>query len=662
MKDVVTHLIKPKFPYNPNVRNFALVLSLKSKSAYKWIRKKVSNRLPAVRTLRTWNANSNANCSTESGFNSQTISTLKVLADKKKAIEKELYVSLSYDEVSIRQHVQWIHSAKQFNGFVNYAKRDDDEVPVANYALFFLVTLVESGESMIFAYFLIKYLNAIEKSELIKNVIGEINNTGCYLLSIAFDGLPTNFSACERLGASFDIENFKPFIDDSINSKKICIILDPPHCIKLIRNCLAAKKSLTDENIDPICWLFFENLVSAKGDLVSHKMTRKHIDFHSNKMNVKIAAQTLSFSVANSMELLLKSGANLFARATGTIIFTKNFNKAFDIFNSKHSDSNNLFKRGLNLKNADKIFEFLDYFSKYLKSLKFQGVNILETDRKTGFLGFLMNIEAMRYFYSEFILKNKIENIFFFFYGQDLLESLFGRIRSMLGANTNPTAEQLKGVTRQLINYNEIQSSEFANCEDKLNILSVASTVKRNTNLFGNESKFSSIDNENAPSLISNVRLNFKQSHTIKLRAGTIEKKIRYAIPHCVHEQCRNIFKTSTDKIDGIFYENGIAQRPTNSTVKICEIIYKIFIIYNDIFNFDYSKIYKEILRAIPFEGLYTHIDFSHNLEHKSQFILLIVDEYIRIHATYLARLTTIQIHSKIFGKSAQKLKHFLGQ
>lgn len=631
MKDVVAHLIKPKIPYGRNVRKFALVLSIKSKSAYKWVRKKFSNRLPAIRTLRTWNAKSNANC--PSGFNAETKLTLEKLAQQKKSDGKELYVSLCFDEVSIRQHIQWIHGEKKFGGFTNYGRRNNNELPVANFGIFFLVTLIESAESFIFAYFLVKSLNTVEKSALITNVIEEINITGCYLMSIAFDGLVTNFSACEMLGASFDTEDFRPFIPNPINSNRICIILDPPHCIKLIRNCLAAKENLRDGNNNPIRWSLFEQLVSAKGELVSHKMTKKHINFHPNKMNVRIAAQTLSLSVAKSMELLLRSGDKTFSNASGTIIFTKNFNKAFDIFNAKHCDSNNVFRKGLNLKYAEKIFEFLNYFSGYIKSIHYEGKNILKSKRKTGFLGFLINIETLRYFYDEFILKLKIENILFFFFGQDLLESLFGRIRSMLGSNTNPTAEQLSGITRQLINYNEIKASENANCQDQLNIFSVTSTAtKKNVITFEDNPMFPCPDDETETDAICNVQFNFKQLHTIKLRAGTIEKKIKYAIPLCKNEQCANIFNSSADKIDGIFFENSAAQRPTNSTVKICETIYKVFIIHSNIFNFDYKQIYKKILNAIPFDNLYTHIDFSHDINHKSQFILLIIDEYIRIH------------------------------
>lgn len=382
-------------------------------------------------------------------------------------------------------------------------------------------------------------------------------------------------------------------------------------------------------------------------------------------MNVRLAAQTLSYSVANSMEILMRNGDKTFYNASGTITFVKNFNKAFDIFNAKHPNSNNLFKRGLNIGNAEQIFVFLDYFSKYIKSITCGSKNILKSARHTGFLGFLINIETLHYFYDEFILKNKMKNILFFYFGQDLLESLFGRIRSMLGHNTNPTEEQLKGVTRQIINFDELKASDTANCRDELNILTVGSSTNKNKTIpidENNQNFEEHITDEDDLDGQTIFPLNFKELFTIKLRAGTIEKKIRYAMPRCTHEQCANIFNNSVDKIGGIFYETSLAQRPTNDTVTICEIIFKIFMDNNDPFKFNFNRVYMKILNFIPFDELYAYIDFSHDIDHKRQFILLIIDEYIRIHATYSARLMTLQIHTKFIGKSTQKLKHHLGQ
>lgn len=197
---------------------------------------------------------------------------------------------------------------------------------------------------------------------MIQIVIDKISETGAFLTSIAFDGLKTNFAACKHFGASFDIENFRPFLTEPKTKRRISIVLDPPHACKLVRNCLAEKENLKDGDGRNISWKYFEDLVKNKSNLVSHRMTVRHIDFHSNRINVKLAAQTLSYSVARSMEVLKDNDDPSFLNCDGTVTFVKNFNKAFDIFNSKHSDSNNLFKRGLTEENAEKIFEFFKVF------------------------------------------------------------------------------------------------------------------------------------------------------------------------------------------------------------------------------------------------------------------------------------------------------------
>lgn len=641
------------------MRKFAIVLSSKSRSSYKWFRNKFSNRLPSLRTLQHWHRNSSADIS--SGFSEQSIQVLTKLANQAKDEGRELYVSMCFDEVSIRKHIQWVHGQKYFSGMIKYGQRCDDEIPVANNAIFFLVTLIQTGKTVVLGYFPIKTLNTGEKTKLILDAIGKINSTGAYLLSMAFDGLSTNLSACESMGASFDVSNIRPYIICPANGRKVYIVFDPPHMLKLVRNCLEEKRNLKDGDNNIIDWCFFERLLSTGSNLVSHRMTRKHIEFHSNKMNVRLAVQTLSFSVARSMEILMKNGEKNFLNAAGTITFTKNFNKAFDIFNAKHADSNNLFKRGLNEKTAAKIFEFLDYFVPYIKSIKLKGKEILKTQRKTGFLGFLVNTITLRSIYEDFVMTKKIENVLFFYLGQDLLESLFGRIRSMLGNNTNPTAEQLSGVVRKILVTDEIKAPNTANCADHLDILTISSdSMLKRSNLLQISQPAQHF--EKKENCFENATLNFKDLYSVKIRAGTIEKKIRLGVPRCQHEQCVNLFKKDCDKIEGLFHENGLVQRPTNSTVKICEVIYKWFLVYDDIYKFDYGQFFQQVLDSVPFDDLYKYVDFSHDENHKSEFILMIIDEYIRMHATYLAKITTINIHSKILGKYSQKLKHFSGQ
>lgn len=67
-------------------------------------------------------------------------------------------------------------------------------------------------------------------------VINRLGEIGVEIASLTLDGLKTNFSMCESLGVNFD---GRAFIKDPLdNNRKIYVFLDPPHMLKLARNCM----------------------------------------------------------------------------------------------------------------------------------------------------------------------------------------------------------------------------------------------------------------------------------------------------------------------------------------------------------------------------------------------------------------------------------------
>lgn len=114
---------------------------------------------------------------------------------------------------------------------------------------------------------------------------------------------------CRQLGANLNIfaEDFKPYFENPVNGSKIFIIIDNCHAEKLVRNTLGNKGVIYDDNGGRIEWKHFVDLenFSQKHDLRTHKLNKKHIEFKSSIMNVRIASETLSNSVADSMEFLM---------------------------------------------------------------------------------------------------------------------------------------------------------------------------------------------------------------------------------------------------------------------------------------------------------------------------------------------------------------------
>jgi pyruvate carboxylase len=70
---------------------------------------------------------------------------------------------------------------------------------------------------------------------------------------------------------------------------------------------------------------------------LGNKLTTNHLKFEKHKMTVRLAAQTLSSSVANAIDFLDKS-ARLpnFSESNGTVKFIRTIDRLFDMLNSRN--------------------------------------------------------------------------------------------------------------------------------------------------------------------------------------------------------------------------------------------------------------------------------------------------------------------------------------
>lgn len=262
---------------------------------------------------------------------------LSNLSDEMKNNGKELMCSVSFDEMHIKSHLEWIHEKKKFSGLVTYGEREDEEFRLAKQAIVFLVTCVELKISLPIAHFFISSLNTQEKQKMLFEIIRCLWATGLNILNITFDGLATNRSMCGSLGACFQPQNIHPFIE--LDGKNILVILDPPHMLKLVRNSFASRGQFRKDN-SLMMWRYIERLENKRimDNFLAHKLTKEHIQWDKNKMKVRLATQTFSRSVACALEYLRNEKDLLFLHSEATSIFLLTFNDLFDISNAKHSD------------------------------------------------------------------------------------------------------------------------------------------------------------------------------------------------------------------------------------------------------------------------------------------------------------------------------------
>lgn len=685
--------------YEEAVRKFAFTLHYYSPRAYNFLRFKFNKHLPDVSTIRNWVSNS-----TEGGLpgiNLEAVRAVQNISNEMKKNGKEFFCSLALDEVYIQRHVTWSEAQKKFLGFITYGRKDENgELPVANQALVFLLTGINVEFSIPMAYFFIKSLKADEKSILIMEIIKTITLAGGKVINVTFDGYKNNFAAVRLLGAVFRLPEMKPYFMNPIDGTKIHVILDPCHMLKLIRNCLGTKKMFQygDEKIE---WVFFERLESCRvnSNFVTHKLTKKHIQWHRNKMNVKLAAQTFSDSVANSMEYLEQHNHSGFEGCGGTVKFNRTINNLFDIFNSKKPGSNKIFKNPLCRTSAQATFAFLDEAMEYLKYLKIGGVDALNCERRTGihfllfwhreigkmivllkpnkyfsfffsftdlgFKGFVINIMSLKSIYDLYVKSDIITQLPTYLLSQDSLESFFSRVRSLNGNSDNPPVTQFISAFRKILLHNEVTSAESANCADNLKLLTVSSQPQ------------SQMDQENLPKL--NIRLNpdeddfefllsttlnendflihYCEEATIASIAGSIEEKI--IINGRFECQCKFVLQRNIKVIDLMTSENVNA--PCISTLYICKVANALFNLSRNKINFDYDFLIDKIMLSIDVKNVYQQF-FKCDLNHKIGFVQYIVGEFIRLHATYIAKNVTLAEQKFMCRKVLKKRIHFLGQ
>jgi DNA transposase THAP9 len=401
--------------FTPELKCFALNLSYFSNSGYGFLRKTLGNLLPAPRTLHYWLQKIDAS----PGFTTASFQLLQNKITTAKKNGKKFVCALSMDEMAVRKQIKWDKHKNRFIGLVDFDSKGDNEI-VANKALVFMLTAINDNWKIPIGYFNVSRLNHKNRADLIERCFEQLNELDLELASLTFDGDKANIRAVESLGANFSSVDVQSSVLNRFSGKPVYVFLDMCHAIKLVRNNFA-KQAKLKVGSQTVKWKYIEELEklqSAKGLHLGTKLREKHINFQPNKMNVKLAVQTLSESVACGLDYGredLKMAE--FKNSEATATFCRIFNKTFDIFNSR-SQKCAFFKAPLSESNQQEFFSYLDTVFDYIKSLKTtKNKLVIESKSKTGFLGIIFNIQSLKNFYKRYI--------FIFLYIEFLLICIF---------------------------------------------------------------------------------------------------------------------------------------------------------------------------------------------------------------------------------------------
>lgn len=185
-----------------------------------------------------------------------------------------------------------------------------------------------------------------------------------------------------------------------------------------------------------VFWLV--SLQTAENINFGNKVRKYHVEYESNKMNVRLAAETLSDSTAASIEYLntVKKIEN-FHNIESNVEYFRFNNNIFDIMNTKRSHCNDKYKQPISDKTINQTQTYFEYAKQYIKGLQIientRMKPILKSNSFTPFFGFYHNMISFMGIYHDYV-EPTINEFYTFDVSQDHLESFFGCIRRMGGS------------------------------------------------------------------------------------------------------------------------------------------------------------------------------------------------------------------------------------
>lgn len=410
-------------------------------------------------------------------------STLEIKAKEARESGHELQCSLMLDEMAIKKLVQW--DGHKFHGYVDTGTDNtDDTNTVASDTLVFMVVALNGSWKLPVAYFLIHGMSGVERANLIEQCLCKLADIGIWISSLTCDGPSCHLTMLNTLGASMTMPDLQPsFPHPQKPEHQVSVCLDICHMLKLMRNALASYKVFKDGHGNSIKWEFIKELHKLQEDeglTLGNKLRNAHMNWQKQEKKVKLAAQTLSRSIADAQDFLRDQGLPQFQGCEATVHFIRTVDRLFDLLNSR-SPLAGEFKAPMRPSNEHQWRPFLKEAYVYLGSLTdVQGKKVYLTPRKTPILGFLAGIKSVERMYDSLVGGDspKLKYLLTYKMSQDHLELFFCSMRSRFGSNNNPTAREFATTYKKLLIKHEIRGIG-GNCaaQDNTAILHVSSST-----------------------------------------------------------------------------------------------------------------------------------------------------------------------------------------
>ena len=461
--------------YCDELQAFAMTLQFYSAKAYDFVRETFDLTLPHPRSLRTWYSHING----EPGFTKCAFDAISAQVLTDTANGRATICSLMLDEMAIRKHIEYTNG--QFHGYVDIGNGQiDDSTPVAKDALVIMVVAVNTSWKVPVGYFLVDGMSGVERANLVNEALQRLHTTGATIISLTCDGPACHFAMMRALGADLTVATMQPFFEHPAdNTKRVHVLLDACHMLKLVRNTFADQRVLMDADGNVINWGYvvsLDDLQRKEGLRLGTKVRKAHMEWQKQKMKVNLAAQVISSSVADAIAYC-DSGLHLpeFAGCEGTVRFLPMFDQIFDLLNSRNPLGKGS-KAPMSRANAERWAQTVNDAESYIVGLKDnKGVLLTQVKRKTAFVGFLVCVRSARNIFGELVGRPDAPMRYLLTYklSQDHIELFFSAVRARGGFNNNPTSMQFQAAYKRLLMRHSIKATGNCITRDETRILDI---------------------------------------------------------------------------------------------------------------------------------------------------------------------------------------------
>lgn len=262
---------------------------------------------------------------------------------KDEADENKRYGVVIFDEVKLREELQFNNASLKVDGFVDFGELtpDSHKNQLANHALVFMfVPFMQSWVQPVAVYASRNSTPADILAKILIQVILQLEEAGAKIVGFTCDGSQTNKKAWKSLGISGKKGQCKCFIlNPADNERKLWAFSDFVHVLKCVRNHFRNKGEVYYKdkiiNFNFYRKVFNDDSSGSEGLKVCPKLSLAHIEPSSfQKMNARLAFQIFSNSVANGLKFYRDISSPGFEGSESTENFTRDLNEVADSLNS----------------------------------------------------------------------------------------------------------------------------------------------------------------------------------------------------------------------------------------------------------------------------------------------------------------------------------------